>query len=167
MGEFRIGRAYAKHSYPESRQNTTVPLARNFAVGPATTTAVTTGGTPVPWSSIESGAPAGVNVPLTPLSSGIIELTGVIEVDNGTESPVVVQVQTALSGPILGLPVNEKVTVQPGFAAIPIVTEWLAALPLGTTVDFQVIVTAASNGAITLVAGSSSFRVKEVPPATG
>jgi len=167
MGEFRIGRSYAKHSYPESRQNTTVPLARNFAIGPLTSTAVTTGGTQVPWSDIESGATPGVDVPITPASSGTIQLTGVIEVNNGTESGVNVQVQVQLAGTTSPLPATEKVTAPPGFSAIPLLTEWITALPLGTTAKFEVLVTAASNGAITLVAQSSSFEVKEVPPATG
>jgi hypothetical protein len=82
MGEFRIGRKFAQHSYPESRFGDGA-FARNFASGPPTgegPTPIVTTGTPVSWETIESGAPPGVNVPITPHVTGRIRIIATIVV---------------------------------------------------------------------------------------
>lgn len=60
MSEF-VGRTGSRrvYSYPESRRNTTLPFARNFAAGPGETTDVASGagvidGTQIPWGVVES-----------------------------------------------------------------------------------------------------------------
>jgi len=171
MGEFRIGRKFASHSYPESRAATTVPFARNFATGPTLFAAppdVQTTGTQVPWNVIESGAPPGFDVPITPKSTGRIRITGVVAVKNSTMSPVLVTVLVQLNGANEFNPLFLSAVVDSeGAVAIPIVAELSALLAPGVQRLIEFFVFASADGAISLTVESSSIDVQEVPFATG
>lgn len=166
MGGFRIGRTRAQHTYPVPRAATTVPYARNTAVGPTTNTDFTTV-IPVPWSIIESigGAPGTFNdVPITPKSTGIVRIAGVISV--AADSPVVVQVAIKVGVSVLPVPGAEFVTVSL-LEAIPVlITVPPAFTPVGVATNIEILVTAA-GGTATLIAASSSLDVQEVVPVTG
>lgn len=168
MGEFRIGRKFAQHSYPESRQNTTVPYASNFAEGPAnSTTAVTTDGTQVPWQVVAAGSP-GVDVPVTPSSTGALLFSGVISLKNiaGEDTEVRVRLQT--SSVDLPIPADERIIVPAnGRAVIPILS--LVSALVGATHNFQVQVTAlgSEDDDIFLVGQSCTLEILEVPLPTG
>lgn len=168
MGEFRIGRTFARHSYPDTRAATSVPYARNFAAGPAVDTAVATApGTQVPWSAIEVGAP-GVDVPITPKSTGVIHVDGVISVHNTSELPVDVQVEVQIGGVQNPVPASEKVTVAGlAFAAIPFNADIVSAQAVGVTKQIEILLIASASPAIQVIANSSSIEVLEEPVATG
>lgn len=176
MGEFRIGRTRAQHSYPDPRRDTSVQFARNFAIGPETNTAVVTGdagnpaigGTLVPWSAIESGATPGTTVPITPQVTGIVQIESVICLKNSDTSPQIVLVQVLIDGFINPIPELEVVTVPAsGFVAIPVLTEIIEALPTNTTFDIAIRLIASANGFITIAMESSSIEIEEKPAATG
>jgi len=56
MGEFRIGRTRAQHSYPEAQRGGAgvLSLARNFAQAEKVTVPISDAGTQIPWGFIES-----------------------------------------------------------------------------------------------------------------
>jgi hypothetical protein len=181
MGEFRIGRKSAQHSYPESRfAGLLGPFARNFAAGPLLPDVVVvgdgiTGGTPILWDIIESGAPASISVPITPKSTGIIRITGVVAVKNSSGAAVNVLVQVALNGVRQVVPFSEEVTVVNhapdafnigGAATLPIVAE-LAGLVVGVTRLVSIVVTAETAVAINLLAATCTLDIQEVAAATG
>jgi len=168
---FRIGRKHAYHTYPEPRAATTVPYARNSAVGPTDETPIaigdgTTGGTAIPWSVLGVGSP-GTNVPITPKSTGLIVISGVMTVQNNAEAAVQVQVQVAANGVRLPLPEAEQVTVEPngGYVAIPLLAGGVGVV--GTTSNVSVILSASVDDAIELIPGSSSLEIEEVQAPTG
>lgn len=183
MGEFRIGRSRAQHSYPETRRNTTLQFARNFAAGPGETTDVAsgngiTGGTQIPWAIIESVGvvfpPGVVDVPITPRITGIIQITGVVEVKSSAPAIVLVQVQLGVDGGALpaggrsSVPLLETVTVDAGGEAIPILVDLPAILAIGVTRTIQIVVSdILGAGTVILALESSTLDVQEVPAATG
>jgi hypothetical protein len=164
---FRIGRKYASHSYPIPRAATSVPYARNFAVGPATTVPITTVAAAIPWAIIESGAAPGINVPITPKSTGIVRIHSVVTIKNSSNAPVQAAVVAAVGGTPLPVPLSESVTIPAaGSVSLPILTE-TPALPIGVLANISIGVVASANGALSVVTGSSSLEVQEVQAATG
>jgi len=171
MSEF-VGRTGSRrvYSYPEARRNTTVPFARNSALGPTTDTAIAfgdgvTGGTVIPWSVLGVGA-AGTNVPITPRTTGLITISGVFVVLNNSGAPVDVQAQVAAPGR-LPIPATEKVTVPAnGYAAIPFLAGGVGVV--GTTSNVSIVLTAFTDDVdVELIAGSSSLEIQEVSLPTG
>jgi len=167
---FRIGRAYARHVYDERRGGGSAasPFARNFAAGPTLTTSIAAGGgTQIPWEVIDSGAPAGVDVPITPQSTGVVRISGVISLKNSTGSAVAAQVEVQVNDVSLTFPNAENATVDAdGFEAIPFLAE-ATGLTIGVTVNVQILVIAGGSDAISAVAESSTLDVQEVAVATG
>lgn len=170
MSEY-VGRtgALRLYSYPESRRTAQIgPFARNFAIGPALQTAVTTGGTLVPWAAIESGAPPGTDVPITPKVTGVLVISGVITLKNASGAPVTVQLRVEINGVPLLAPLLEEATVDAsGFEAVPFMTEPVFLLVVGTTVNIQILLTPTDDDAISIAIESSSLSIQEVPVATG
>lgn len=175
MGEFRIGRKYAQHSYPDTRRDTTLPLARNFAVGPPVKTSVTPNpsGFPIPWSVIESEGAVGpgvVNVPITPTTSAIAQVSGVITITNNGAASATAQVlvQTVGPGSFVFAPENEFETIAPGATvAIPVSTLGTNVSPIDSTVSLQLLIVASPGSSLQLVENSTTFGIQEVPAATG
>jgi hypothetical protein len=149
-------------------------LARNFAVGPAEGTAVTTGGVQIPWGTTDVPGFTFADVPITPRVSGIVRVTAVVCVANSTSNPATLIVEVQVDGVTQIRPLHEEVTVPftnggeetSGFAAVPIETEILG-LVLGTAVNIQIKVTALTADALTLTTNNSSIEVQEVLPSTG
>lgn len=167
---FRIGHKNARHFYPEPRGGVPVTFARNFAAGPPSDTLVVGGdGTQIPWSVIDSGAPMGPDVPITPQSTGVIRVTSVVVVQNISTDPAIegiVQLDVQVNGVSIGIPVAEQFTITiNGLKSIQIVAE-TSALPIGVTSNIQVLTTLV-DGALRVIEGSSTVEVQEVSVATG
>src|SRR5512147_2902491 len=166
MGEFRIGRKYAQHSYPESRRDTTVPYAGNFAQGPTDNTAISSGGTQIPWTVIASGAPAGVDIPITPKSSGRIRLVGQVVVDNISEGNATVSVQAQVDGVTISTPSSQtEFSTDITIDTVPFVLD--LTLPVGVLANIQLLVTASGNDELELTAACSTLDISEIPAPTG
>jgi hypothetical protein len=167
MGEFRIGRKYAHHFYPDTPRGAgALSLARNFAMGPGDATDVVTsgdGGTQIPWDFIESDAALGVDAPITPRVTGQILFKGVIVFKNNSLSPVNVTAQVEVNDLAIAPPVVEETVAANGLAAVPFEVLIDTPLALGITANIQVIVTASTNGAVTLTVDSSTIEIEEVP----
>ena len=165
---FRIGRKHAQHTYPEPRGSGTTPFARNFAYSqegqnqpipqdPAEVAVI--------WDPISSGAPAGTNVPITPVSTGIIRILAVISVGK-TVADGTVTITIHVNGVEIEPPESFRAEIDvDGFAAIPVLAE-VSGLPLGVVANIQIFATSSGVGA-ELIEESSSIEVQEVQAATG
>ena len=169
MGEFitRPTRVGPVHGYPDNPRAAALALfARNFASGPGTDTAVTTAGTLVPWSAIDSGAPAGTDVPITPRSTGVVRISGVLSLSCISEGNEWVQLLVQVGGVAQAIPAVEKDTVSAGgFTAVPFLAE--VTLPIGVAANIQIKLNPRVNDTVTIVADSCTIEVQEVPVATG
>lgn len=172
MGEFRIGRTRAQHSYPESRQNTTVPYARNSALFVKTSMVLTGTPAPIPWSLIESTFAGGVNVPITPKTTGLVLLTGMVTIvntDSGHVARVLLNIKVGafvLAAPfsIADLPANPS----PGSTiTIPIVFSGPTPLLIGSTTNIQIQASQTGADADTVSVVDATLSLQEVVPATG
>jgi hypothetical protein len=168
MGEFRIGRRYAQHTYPDTPRGAgALSFARNFAEGPGTPTTIDTSGVQVPWAFIESGDPVGVNVPITPRVTGRILFSGVVQVTNNDAAPVTVQVQIQVNGSTLLVPLVQETVDANGEAAIAFEILSLALLPVGVTAQIQLQVTATADVDVVLSTNNTTLEIEEKPFATG
>lgn len=175
MSEF-IGRtgSHRVYSYPDRRGGNPAELfARNFAAGPLLDTDIETGeGTPVPWAVIESGAPAGINVPITPRSTGRIRISGAITVKSVVGVATVslfVQTFDGVTVSTLPIPLLEENTISAaGFEVIPFLTENIggALLPIGVPTSIRILLIASESG-LSLLSLSSTIDIQEVLAATG
>jgi hypothetical protein len=165
---FRIGRKFAQHVYPESRASQSLPFARNSAFGPAPG-APLVGDTPgeITWSTVESGGGASVSVPITPRVTGIVLVTGVIQVANTTDDGEELTVQLGVGGVLHANPLEgNQVAAAIGFVTtVPI--QAILGLPIGTPSLINVFVTANVTGELQLQAHNSWLTLQEVGPATG
>lgn len=169
MTEF-VGRTGSRrlYSYPDTpRGLNAASFARNAAIGPDTDPVdISDAGTQVPWAFIESGAPAGVNIPITPRATGRVLISGVLSIANTAEGALDVQVQIQVDGSTITFPLLEKTTIPAGgFGTLPIV----AVPPLmtvGTAKNISILVTASAEG-LQLSPESSELNIQEVPLATG
>jgi hypothetical protein len=167
MGEFRIGRTRAQHSYPTPRfTGTTGPFARNAAAGPATTTPVDSAGTLIPWAVIASDGSSGTDVPITPLSTGIIHVEAVVGLINNSDGALLVTVLVQEEGgPILQ---TELMSIDSGQNEVVPLNIDTAALPVGATKNFEISVAfTGTDGDISLVGLESFIELQEVSVATG
>lgn len=179
MGEFRIGRTFARHSYPDTpRGQPAGAFARNSAVGPATTTALNPAGQVVPWEVTETGDLNVVSVKITPRSTGRIRITAMITVQNGVTGPTDVSVKlqagAAVGGPFVDLPLpaaNQTTVLGTalaggggGFATIPLVADEFGVIG---TPAFVAIKISASPNAVSLVMEATTIDIQETPVATG
>jgi len=166
MGEFRIGRSRAQHSYPEPRFGGAAAqiFARNFASGPELLTALDLGGTQVPWNAISSGAAPGTNVPITPQTTGVLLISGVITVKNNEAAAQSVRI--AVNGVPVTVPTFESTLVASlDSLAIPFLVE-APAVAVGVTWNIAILVTPSGNN-MNLLAEESAIEIQEVPVATG
>ena len=174
MGEFRIGRKFAQHSYPESRRDSTLAFARNSAQGPGgdAPVPVTTGGTQILWETIESGGGPSEDVPITPLVTGRIRIIAMVAVTNTIGVPttvkVVAQVEdvTIPGSPVPEATVDESTDAGNGFETITYVFD-TTLLPVGATKHIEILVTAGVDNAIELTLENSTLDIQELPAATG
>lgn len=171
MSEF-VGRtgSHRVYSYPDRRGGNPAALfARNFAGGPTLDTEIADGaGTQVPWAVIESGAPASVNVPITPRSTRIILISGVIVVKSSSASTSSITLFVEIDGASTLIPDLERNTISAfGFEAIPFLTENSAFLPIGVLANISIRLIASAAGALVFSSLSSTINIQEVLAATG
>ena len=167
-----------QHSYPTTPRGGVSPLAvfaRNYAAGPAIEgdQPVLTTGTQIAWGTVDSPGTNVQDVPITPRSTGVVRVIGVVTVKNSDTNQHNVQVQIQVNGITFSIPLSEEVTVAPtggeersAGTAIPILVE-LTGLPIGFTFPIQVLVTSFVDNVLTINAMSSTLEVMEVPVATG
>ncbi len=168
MGEYRIGRKHAAHSYPEPRFTGLVgPFARNYATGPTDPfTVATTPGSQVLWSFVAVGAP-GTDVPITPVSTGYLRITGMLSIANPGD-PAVVRVQVQIGGVSLPIPFESVVTLANDQSVIiPIFAETTPTdTRVGTMKNIEILLTSSLTGPV-LFPESSLLDVQEVQVPTG
>ena len=168
MTEFRSGNKRNSHPYPETPRGVNLQtFARNSAAGPDDDISII-GPTLVPWEAIESSGLAGTDVPITPRSTRILLVTGVITVKNTDVAPMDVQIEVLLDGATVTPPDFENVTVDPvGFEAIPVLTILPLASAVGVTRNISFRLTAETDNNVLIIAESSSLSIQEVPPPSG
>jgi len=166
MGEFRIGRRHASHSYPDtgSKASPPIPPARNFAFGPGTDTGIlTTPGTDVPWSNLESGA-AGVNVPITPRVTGRLSIRAMLMLKSTVASSVTINVRvdgiTTIAIPF-SVPATPAANLN---TPVPLLVETTVTLAPHT---IQIRCVASGDDGNMLVANQCSVEVQELVGAAG
>lgn len=171
MTEF-VGRTGAMrlHSYPETRRGggALQSFGRNFAWGPASVTPVDIIPIQVPWETIASGAPAGTDVPITLVSTGIICIRAVLCFKNQSDTTNIdVFIDVQIDGVSMSLPATIQATaINPnGSLVVPVLAQ-TDAIALGAH-NVQIQVGANADSEILLVSQDSSIEVQEVPAATG
>jgi len=173
---FNRGRSKTAHAYPETRAGANSPpaplaFARNFAKGPGTEVSqpVLAAGTQVQWGTIDSPGLNVQDVPITPRSTGVILVSGVVSVNNDSNNTDVVTVQVQVDDVTVTTPAVQQSTGEGGeggFNAIPFNIE-IPGLVIGTQVNIQVLVTAQADGEISLNDNDTTVNVQEVAVATG
>lgn len=103
------------------------------------------------------------NVPITPKSTGVVLITGVVTANNTSGAPVNVSVNVLINGSAVpALTFSETTIPDASEASIPFMAE--AVIPVGQTQNVEVFV----NGTGAFVVGSGSVvNVQEVPASTG
>jgi len=148
-----------------------VPYARNFAVGLSfgTDPDILTTGTAIPWATIDSGAAPGIDVPITPQSTGIIRIHSVVSIKNASMAPVSALLIVVVNGTTLTVPLFELVVIPAdGAGVLPVLTETTPILtPIGVQAMIEIVVFASTDSALSFTALSSSLEVQEVQAATG
>lgn len=175
-GKSVVGRtgALRVYKYPERHGSgaLTGPFARNFAVGPGSTTDIDVAPTAIPWAAVGVGTP-GINVRITPIATGRVLIEGVIVVKSTSGVQESVLVQPVVNGLPLAFPLFEQPTIEAGGQiAIPVLMEVNAltlgsALPVGVLANVQILLTASSPDVLQMVEESSSLNLQEVPDPTG
>lgn len=172
MTEF-VGRTGAQrlHSYPETpRGGGALAFASNFAIGPSGEgTPVLAAGTQIPWSLVAVPGTGPEDVPITPRITGRIRISGVVTVLNGSVNSDNVTLQLQVNDVTVALPAPETSTGQSGeggFVAIPYLVV-LTGLPIGVQANIQMLVTAQTDGEISVTSGDSTMDVEEILSATG
>jgi hypothetical protein len=136
------------------------PFARNFATGTKGSTAVGAG-IALTWNSIDVGTDPSTDVPITPITTGEVLVTGVITLNNPTGAPILATIQVQVDGSAVAT--FSATTIAAGAeASIPFVAE-AGVLSLAQHI---VTVTIDGNG-LTTVSDGSSINVEEVPLSTG
>lgn len=165
-----IGRR-GRETYPEAPRGGSggASFARNFASGPKGDTPISTEGNKIQWNAVDAGLPpTPADVPITPITSGVLLITGVIMVNNTGDTSVAVLINVQVENVSLPVPVTLGSTVEPGEGmAIPFMYETTPTdTPVGVTKNIQVLVTASVDG-VSLLDQSSVIEVQEVSVATG
>ena len=184
MSEF-VGRTGSKraYSYPDTRPggNALLAFARNYANGPALESNPTVDGpvtgTEIPWATRDVPGTDPEDIPITPRSTGIIVVRGVVSLRNTSETDIVdvqVQVEIGTVTPVAyPVPANEKISVPiddgeglENRIVVPFMVE-IPGLPIGTTQIVRVLLTADAENLVQIVENSSTCEVAEVSVATG
>ena len=176
MGEFRIGRSRAQHSYPDTRGAGVAGFARNSAFGPSPQTplAIAALGTKIPWVAPEVGTAGSTIVPITPNVTGIVRVLADVVVENtaGVVNNMLVElfVNGVTSGPVVVSvsTIPAKIENDSGFITIPFEFDFAGAnkLTLGTLYKMEIKVTPMQGGTSTKV-DYASIDIQELPAATG
>ena len=178
MGEFRIGRTFARHSYPDTPRGASAAFASNFALGPGSDQAIATApGTAVftaaNGSAVSAGTITADGAPITPNVTGDVLVEAAVEVRNTTEGVINIFVFARINGTTTTTPVAAATLDSEGYESIPVTLLLPGALALGATAHVNLVVVASSSGALLTTSGSSpneaasTMYLREVPLPTG
>lgn len=164
MTEF-VGRtgSLRVYSYPETRRasGAAVPFARNFATVKGGAQSILAAGTLIVWDPIDVGISPSSNVRITPLSTGVVAIRGVLTIENEEVAQRIVTVAILVDGaPLPGDQVQEIIPAG-GIISIPFLTQ--ATMTLAAhQISVEVF---SSLDALQLEGGT--IEVQEVPTPTG
>lgn len=165
MTEF-VGRtgALRLYSYPETRGTGPLPsaYARNFAQGPTVDTDLTTGGVQIPWDFIEGDSALGVDAPITPHVTGRMIFRGSVVVKNTSGAPADVSLQVEVEGSPLLVPLIAATVPANGVMTLPFVILSQSLFTVGALKNIQVLMIAASDGALSLATDGSTLEIQEM-----
>jgi len=162
MGSFRVGRKFASHAYPEPHRGGGGPaplLARVFATTEEDTSTPVPTGDPVliPWDGI------GDEIPVTPLSTGVLEVSGVVVLENESETDTyIITVFVLIDGNPMDPPTSSQMSIPPeSTISIPYLAQSEALTP-DTPVDVSVAVISDTDpeGDVDIV--SATVAIQEV-----
>lgn len=120
-------------------------------------------GTSIPWTTLAVGA-AGINVPITPVSTGNVIIHAAIALRNvgaTDEDDVFVKVQVDGSDVPPG-DVQSSMDISQA-RVVPVLTR--VVLPLAVTANVSIVVTGATT--ISIDEGNSTIEIHEAPAASG
>lgn len=164
MTEF-VGRtgSLRLYSYPETRRGgAAVSYARNYATGTKGGSLIGPAGREITWNAIDVGSDPSIDVPITPLSTGVVLVSGVATLLNGTGAPILVTIRVHVDDVAVGAPFAATTVPAGGEMAIPFLAETDV---LSLSAHFiQIFVD--GDGA-NLIADGSAVNVQEVPVSTG
>lgn len=177
---FRIGRTFARHTYPDTPRGAPAAFANNFAAGPGTGQAIATAlpGTPVftntNGSTVEAGTLTAQGMPITPKVTGDVIAEAVVNVVNTTEGPINLFVFIQVDGSTSTAPIAAVTVDATGYESIPVVFGIPAILTPGTTFHANLILVASAAGLVLTtssgsapLASASGMFLQEVPLPTG
>jgi hypothetical protein len=176
MSEF-VGRtgSLRVYSYPEPRRSSgeSALFARNFALG-VKNAIDATDGVQIRWPTIDvpPSAPITpcdsngcVDVPITPLSTGIVLVSGAISITNSGDAPTTVTINVQVNGSSLLNPTFIATIADGTTEVIPILVETdPAETPVGVTTHIEVFVLGDS---MFVAADGCTLSLQEVSVATG
>jgi len=173
---FRIGRTYARHTYPEGPKGLSAAFARNSAFGPqgGTQAIPASGGTKIIWNAMEVGSAGATAVPITPKVTGIVRAIVTVVAVNSTGASDDIAVQFVVDGAPVGggatiSTVPATLEGQDSAITIPLTFDFAdaQAMSVGTTHTVEVLVTSVLGVSGKSVLGLSSIDLQELPAATG
>ncbi len=114
-------------------------------------------------------------VPITPRSTGLIKISGVVCVKSSSVGQEAVTLQVFANGVALDVPFAEICSIDPtdtppgfGALAIPFMTLMtLANAPIGVTNQIQIKLFATADDVLFIASESSTIFLEEIPEATG
>lgn len=171
MGEFRIGRKYARHVYPDTNRGAgLLAYARNSASAiegaqPAGGIVADPGVSPLAWADIESTpGSGGASVPITPKVTGILRVVGMLTlVGPGIAAAANVRIDVLIDGaPVAS---TQQTVEVDGVANVGFQVDRYDAGIGAHTVALQA---AALTGAdANLKVTNMEIDIQELPPVTG
>jgi hypothetical protein len=173
MGEFRIGRTFARHSYPDTPRGASAAFARNSAFGPNSPplSVDPVAGTLITWQSIEVGTIGGTVVPITPKVTGIVRVIVNVVFENAGAADVV-GVDLLVNGATTGTTestIDSSSEAGHAFITVPWLVDFAGGfkLPVGATYNLEVKVAQLHGSGTISVIGVTSIDIQELPAATG
>lgn len=165
MSEF-VGRtgSLRVYSYPERRRSggSVVPFARNFAH--CKEQALSTSDTLVSWYP-DVGTSPSTEVQITPITTGVIEISGFAVIENTDDEPHQITLQIAFGGfPLPGF-FAAAATVGAGeLVSIPFLAQ-LGGLVIGDTAQISVVLSTTPDSGMEI--NNGAMAIQEVPVSTG
>ena len=167
MSEF-VGRTGSMrvYSYPEAPRGgaAALPFARNFATGTKSGAAIGPSGLNIVWNAIDVGTDPSADVPITPLSTGEVLVTGVVTLINNTGGTLLATVTVHLDGSAVPAPISATSIPAGARVSIPFMAETEIISPLNEQHLIQIFV---DGDGLDTVADGSVINVQEVPVSTG
>lgn len=163
MSEF-VGKtgSHRAYSYPVARHpGSSAPVARNFAI--AESSELSADENTVSWIADVPADPVNLaQVPITPILTGVIEISGFITITGNPESDLEIEILISVNGVEQLDMESESIVPIDGMLAIPYMVQ-VSGLTLGTTVPVTMVISSSASG----VLEGGVMAVQEVPVSTG